>query len=113
MNGLSRNNSSASLHTAGGAVTRAGTPQPQRSRGNPLMRLGAACDSSMSVASAPPKPKGDWDELFAGCKSKDLERPKPTGVVAASGDKHQEQEQQQQQQPHVAARGRAGSNVTL
>jgi len=76
MTGLSRNNSSSDLQ--GGGNTRAGTPQPQqRSRGNPLMRLGAACDSSISVASAPPKPKGDWDELLAGCKSKDLERLKP------------------------------------
>ena len=74
MTGLSRNNSSSDLQGGG---TRAGTPQPQRSRGNPLMRLGAACDSSISVASAPPKPKGDWDELLAGCKSKDLERQKP------------------------------------
>ena len=74
MTGLSRNNSSSDLQGGG---TRAGTPQPQRSRGNPLMRLGAACDSSISVASAPPKPKGDWDELLAGCKSKDLERQTP------------------------------------
>ena len=93
MTGLSRNNSSSDLQGGG---TRAGTPQPQRSRGNPLMRLGAACDSSISVASAPPKPKGDWDELLAGCKSKDLERQKP--VVADE---------------HGVARRRTGSNVTL
>jgi hypothetical protein len=59
------------------------------------MRLGAACDSSMSVASAPPKPKGDWDELLAGCKSKDLERQKPVA------------------DEHGVARRRTGSNVTL
>ncbi|KAM0723020.1 hypothetical protein Q7P37_001218 [Cladosporium fusiforme] len=77
MNGLSRNNSSSDLRGGG---TRAGTPQPQqRSRGNQLMRLAAACDSSMSVASAPPKPKGDWDELFASCKSNDQERQKSSG----------------------------------
>lgn len=95
MNGLSRNNSSNDLLSQGG--TRAGTPQPQRNRNNPLMRLGAACDSSMSVASAPPKPKGDWDELLAGCKSKDLERQQAKG----QGDEQ------------AAGRRRTGSNVTL
>jgi len=96
MNGLSRNNSSSDLQgVASRSGTRAGTPQPQRSRGNPLMRLGAACDSSISVASAPPKPKGDWDELFAGCKTKDEERRQP--VVSENS----------------MARGRSGSNVTF
>lgn len=95
MNGLSRNNSSTDLQ--GGTTTRAGTPQPQRNRGNPLMRLGSACNSSMSVASAPPKPKGDWDELLAGCKSKDLERQKAMAPADEQG----------------AGRRRTGSNVTL
>lgn len=105
MNGLSRNNSSSDLRVAGGAAaatansSRAGTPQPQRnSRGNPLMRLAAACDSSMSVASAPPKPKGDWDELFATCKNNDLERQQK----ATGGE-------QQQQQQGVTGRRRTGS----
>lgn len=39
-----------------------------------------ARDSSLSVATMPPPmPKGNWDELFAGCKKRDMQRQKPVG----------------------------------
>jgi len=52
-------------------------------------RPGPARDSNISIATAPPQaPRGDWDDLFADSKKRELERGVGVGPAGLLKHKH-------------------------